>query len=219
MSSARTGHDGYAWDSNANFEIIKVAPGDGNVPHAIRCLNPKCSGGALSNGIDILYGWRRAEFAFDRRDENNRRIQPSAIVTDKITEENINEAKYFNCPIIVTKGSRSDENIKKYQLENRKNFLQTGDMKLVPSIFFYREPGETNEYNPKEGSDFLINGMNSLLDNGKITQQSYSEKMTELKWILYENNFKDEFKKVNDILKGQTITEEKQKDNYDSHKL
>lgn len=216
VSSARTGHDGYAWDSNANFEIIETAPGDGNVHHAIRCLNPKC-GGTKSRDINILYGRRRAEFAFDRRDENNRRIQPSAIVTDKITEENINEAKYFNCPIIVTKGSRSDENIKKYQLENRKNFLQTGDMKLVPSILFYREPGETN--NPKEGSDFLINGMNSLLDNGKITQQSYSEKMTELKWILYENNFKDEFKKVNDILKGQTIAEEKQKDNYDSHKL
>lgn len=179
---------GYAWGSGTDIKICGVDAGDAGVSH-----DPRSSGyigrGRFNTKKKEFYKKTRYlneiwedRFCPDLVDGKIKRVKPEFIKNVNNLPKSVRYAKFFGCPVIAVDKSYYHNFEEQKFLTLTKSVLEDSDMSKFGEYIYSPVSSATTEERVQQ----VVHALQMNCYAGKITEYDLFKKLTDVKWMVYE---------------------------------
>lgn len=179
---------GYAWGSGTDIKICGVDAGDADVSH-----DPRSSGyigrGRFNTKKKEFYKKTRYlneiwedRFCPDLVDGKIKRVKPEFIKNVNNLSKSVRYAKFFGCPVIAVDKSYYHNFEEQKFLTLTKSVLEDSDMSKFGEYIYSPVSSATTEERVQQ----VVHALQMNCYAGKITEYDLFKKLTDVKWMVYE---------------------------------
>lgn len=178
----------YVWGSGTDIMICGVCAGDAGVSHTPRASYydgkdrfklSKREFYRRANGLNEIWEDR---FCTNLVDGKVKRVKPEFIKSEKNFYKSIQYAKFFGCPVIKVDSSYYHNFEEQKFLTLTKSVLEDSDMSKFGEYIYSPVSSATTEERVQQ----VVHALQMNCYAGKITEYDLFKKLTDVKWMVYE---------------------------------